>query len=126
MDVADLLSETPDAGRWYKVPGSKAEVLIREIKPKRLKEIRKAHTEKRLIRDKYVEKPDEDAITEAMLDEAVRDWKNIEKDGEKYPVTLDSKKILDDEWSAFHHLWLGVVVRQTEVDGAILDAEEKN
>ena len=128
MDVATLRNGKGDEALWYKIPGSKAEVQIQAIKPHRLKEIRKACTSKRLLRGVWIENRDEEKLEEMMLQEAVINWKDVKdsETNEPFPVTPENKQFLSDNWTEFYHLWNGVVVRQAEVDGSILEAESKN
>jgi len=124
MDISSLLNGDP--GRWYRVPGSNAEVKIRQVKPQRSREIVRATTRQILKRGRLVEKSDQERANDLFLQEAVMDWRGIERDGEPLPITPENRRLLDNNWPEFASLWNQIVVRDEELVDEIEEAELKN
>lgn len=127
MDIGQLIdSNGEDTARWYKIPGSDARVHIRQMKPKRLRELSRECSTRRLIRAQYVDDMNADQLQAKMLDETVLGLEKIEMNGQPMECTAENKLILFDNWTEFAALWNAVVARDTEIDQAMREAELGN
>ncbi len=121
MDLSELKKR--DEGRWHPVPGSDAEVLIKEIRPSRMDQLTKMATKKKIAGRGVAGEVDQNKLNRFLLDEAVLNWKKIEMDGKALEVNQQNKIMVDGAWTEFRELWNGVVLRQVDEE---VEAEEED
>lgn len=126
MDITRIVSPNGDDGQWYRIPGTEAQLKIRQIKPKRQREIIRECTRKFTRRRQLIEEVDNERANRLFLLESVVDWKAVEKDGTPLAVTNENKVLLDDNWPAFSDLWNNVLVREDELVASVEEAELGN
>ena len=126
VDVTGFLKGEEDA-KWYKIPGTEAELQIRKIKPVTRRKIAEACTSQRVHRGQVIDKHDDKKFNQLMLAEAVVGWRNlVDDDGKEFPVTPENKVALDGNWPEFAALWGAVVGNESRIEDAIREAESKN
>ncbi len=125
MDIGDILNGGP-AAEWYTVPGTEVQVQIRNPKPSRRREIVRKATRVRMSRGQRVEFRDDDELNQLLLDECVLDWKNIERNGDKFECTPENRRALDENWDRFNALWNAVVGSLGAMEDALEEAERGN
>ena len=125
MDISEILSGGPEA-TWYTIPGTAVQVQITSPKPSRRREIVSKATRVRMSRGQRTEWLDNDELNRLLLDECVLDWKNVERNGEKFECTSENKLALDENWGKFNALWNAVVGSLGAMEDALEEAERGN
>lgn len=125
MDIGEILNGGPEA-EWYTIPGTEVKVQITSPKPSRRREIVRKATRFRMSRGQRVEWRDDEVLNRLLLDECVRGWKNIERDGGKFECTPENKIVLDENWDKFNALWNAVVGNLGAMEDALEEAERGN
>lgn len=125
MDIGNILNGGPEP-EWYTVPGTEVQVQIRNPKPSRRREIVRQATRTKMSRGQRAEILDNDKLNLLLLDECVRNWKNIEQNGEELECTTENKRLLDENWDKFNALWNAVVGSLGVMEDALEEAERGN
>lgn len=125
MDIGKIVKEDVEA-TWEKIPGSDAEVCVRRPKPKRVRQIIKSCTKRRLVKGKYINIRDDDRMNQMLMDECVVDWKKIEMDGKPLEVTIENKTLLDDNWTQFSDTWNAAVSDEVAAYEALEEEQRGN
>ena len=125
MDIGKILDGGP-AAEWYTIPGTEVQVQITSPKPSRRREIVRKATRVRMSRGQRTEWLDSDELNRLLLNECVLDWKNVERNGEKFECTSENKLALDENWGKFNALWNAVVGSLGAMEDALEEAERGN
>lgn len=126
MDIGTLLNGGPE-GVWHPIPGAEgARVKIRNVRPKRRRELVLACTKKYMRRSQVVAEIDDLRLSDMLLQECVIEWEGIEHGGEPFPVTPENKRLLDDNWPEFSNLWNAVIGDVNAIDEQMAEAELGN
>lgn len=125
MDIGEILNGGPVA-EWYTIPGTKVQVQIANPKPSRRREIVRKATRVRMARGQRTEWLDSDELNRLLLDECVLDWKNVERNGDKFECTSENRIALDENWGKFNALWNAVVGSLGAMEDALEEAERGN
>jgi hypothetical protein len=126
MNVGAYLAGA-EIATWHPIPGTNAEVKIRLLRPKRLRELQAQSRKKVYAGRRSEETSDSTLLHQFMLEELVADWKNVEQtDGTPLPCTPENKRLLDDNWPAFNRLWNAVWLEQMEAETDASEEGRKN
>lgn len=113
-------------GIWYTIPGTDVKVLIKNMKPMRHDELRENSMKAEFNGSGMQRVMDSDKLMDLILDEVVKDWKNIFEDDKPFPCNTENKIELDKNWAPFRKLWYSVFVGGSAIEAAIQETEIKN